>query len=345
MVHELLKDAVLSAASDLYLASASPAGFRVDGDVSFKGEAWSLGDVERMLGQLATQDQLRVVRDVGQIDISVQVPGVGRFRANLYLKNGGLAAAFRPMPTRSPTLEEVGAPAVAEDLLELPHGLCLVTGPVGQGKTSLLAAMIDYLNKNRALHIVTVEDPIEIEHRNIKSLISQREVGRDTRSYRSGLESALRQGCDVLMLGELRDPETIRLACTAAETGLCVVGTMHTSSAPNTVDRVIDAFPEAEKSFARGMLASVLNWVISPRLLKRLDEPGRVAVHEVMLSHPAVGAMIRDGKTAQLNTIIQTNRDIGMVTLDQSLMEMVASGQIARSEAARVSANKDQFTR
>jgi twitching motility protein PilT len=277
-----------------------------------------------------------------EVDFSYEVPGMARFRVNCFHKDGGVAAVFRTIPITILTLDDLGAPPSFRDIINVPRGMVLVTGPTGSGKSTTLAAMIDHLNGSMPGHILTIEDPIEFVHKSRKCLINQREVHRDTHGFNQALRSALREDPDIILVGELRDIETIRLALTAAETGHLVFGTLHTSSAPKTIDRIIDVFPAGEKSMARSMLSESLRAVIAQTLLKRVSG-GRTAAHEIMIANPAIRNLIREDKVAQMYSAIQTGNNAGMHTLDQNLEELVKRGIVTRQEAAKKAVDKRLF--
>ncbi len=276
-----------------------------------------------------------------ECDFSFEIPNLARFRVNAFNHNRGSGAVFRTIPSKILTLEQLNCPAIFKDIADTPRGICLVTGPTGSGKSTTLAAMIDYINDKEFGHILTVEDPIEFVHQSKKCLINQREVGPHTLSFNNALRSALREDPDVILVGELRDLETIRLALTAAETGHMVFGTLHTSSAAKTVDRIIDVFPAAEKEMVRSMLSESLRAVISQTLLKTKDEQGRVAAHEIMIGTPAIRNLIRENKIPQMYSSIQTGQNVGMQTLDQNLQDLVKRGVVSANEARAKAANKD----
>jgi len=278
-----------------------------------------------------------------EIDFSIDLGGVARFRVNAFNQDRGPAAAFRTIPAKVLTLEDLNAPKVFKEIIDVPRGLVLVTGPTGSGKSTTLAAMVDDINVNRADHIITIEDPIEFLHTPKKCLINQREVGPHTHSFANALRSALREDPDVILVGELRDLETMRLALTAAETGHVVFATLHTSSAPKTVDRIVDSFPGGEKDMVRAMLSESLRAVISQTLLKTADGKGRVAAHEIMIANPAIRNLIRENKVAQMYSVIQTGQNQGMQTLDQCLLDLVRAHRITRDEALRRAQNKDSL--
>jgi twitching motility protein PilT len=277
-----------------------------------------------------------------ETDFSFEIPKLARFRVNAYNQARGAAAVFRTIPSEILTLEDLMAPAIFKDIAMYPRGIVLVTGPTGSGKSTTLAAMVDYVNDNKPDHILTIEDPIEFVHECKRSLINQREVHRDTLGFAEALRSALREDPDVVLVGEMRDLETIRLALTAAETGHLVFGTLHTSSAAKTIDRIVDVFPAAEKEMVRSMLSESLRAVISQTLMKRVGG-GRVAAHEIMIGSPAIRNLIREGKIAQMYSAIQTGQASGMQTLDQNLQELLAKGIINKEEARFKAANKETF--
>lgn len=277
-----------------------------------------------------------------EVDFSFEIPGLARFRVNVFIQNRGIGAVFRTIPSDILSLEQLKAPPIFKDISSFPHGIVLVTGPTGSGKSTTLAAMIDYVNKNFASHILTIEDPIEFVHKPILSLINQREVHRDTKSFNNSLRSALREDPDVILVGELRDLETMRLALTAAETGHLVFGTLHTSSAAKTIDRIIDVFPAEEKEMIRSMLSESLRAVISQTLIKNTSG-GRIAAHEIMLATAAIRNLIREGKIPQMHSVIQTSNQLGMQTLDQNLRQLVDNGVITKESARTKAANKQNF--
>ena len=286
--------------------------------------------------------QRKVFEEFFETDFSFEISGMARFRVNVFTQDRGAGAVFRVVPAKVLTLEELNTPLIFKDIASSPRGIVLVTGPTGSGKSTTLAAMVDYVNTTRSDHIITIEDPIEFVHQSKKSLINQREVHRDTLGFTEALRSALREDPDVILVGELRDLETIRLALTAAETGHLVFATLHTSSAAKTIDRVVDVFPGDEKEMVRGMLSESLRAVISQTLLKK-DIGGRVAAHEIMLCTPAIRNLIREAKVAQMYSAIQTGRAAGMQTLDQCLQGLVEKGIINRKEAKIKAENKELF--
>lgn len=332
-ITELLAFAVQQGASDLHLTAGMPPMIRVDGDVRrIKLPALEHKQVHTLVYDIMNDRQRKEYEENFETDFSFEVPKLSRFRVNAFNQHRGAAAVFRTVPNKVMTLDDLGMGKVFRDLSEKARGLVLVTGPTGSGKSTTLAAMIDYVNETRTDHILTIEDPIEFVHESKKCLINQREVHRDTHSFSNALRSALREDPDVILVGEMRDLETIRLALTAAETGHLVFGTLHTTSAAKTIDRIIDVFPAAEKDMVRSMLSESLQGVISQALLKK-PKGGRVAAYEIMVGTPAIRNLIREDKVAQMYSSIQTGAAYGMKTLDQSLLELVQKGLISRETA------------
>ncbi len=342
-ITELLAFSVKNKASDLHLSAGLPPMIRVDGDIRrINVPALEHKEVHALVYDIMNDKQRRDYEEFLETDFSFELPGVARFRVNAFNQERGSAAVFRTIPSKVLTLEELNAPKFFEELCKKPRGMVLVTGPTGSGKSTTLAAMIDYINNNDYAHILTVEDPIEFVHESKKCLINQREVHRDTHGFNEALRSALREDPDIILVGEMRDLETIRLALTAAETGHLVFGTLHTTSAAKTIDRIIDVFPAAEKDMIRAMLSESLQAVISQTLLKKIGG-GRVAAHEIMVGTAAIRNLIREAKVAQMYSAIQTGRKDGMQTLDQNLRELVDKGQVAARTAAVRAVNKDMF--
>ena len=340
---ELLAFGIKNNASDLHLSSGVPPMIRVDGDIRRMDlPPFENHTVHELLCSIMNNKQCKQYKQHLEIDFSFEIPKLARFRVNAFNQQRGAGAVFRTIPSKVLTLDDLGAPPIFKTIAENPRGLVLVTGPTGSGKTTTLAAMIDYINTNRSDHILTIEDPIEFIHEPKKSLINQREVHRDTLGFSEALRSALREDPDVILVGEMRDLETIRLALTAAETGHLVFATVHTTSAAKTIDRIVDVFPGGEKEMVRGMLSESLKAVISQSLLKRI-EGGRIAVHEIMICTPAIRNLIREAKIPQMYSSIQTGRAFGMQTLDQGLQEVVQKNQVSRSDARAKSENKDLF--
>ena len=342
-IGELLAFGVKNGASDLHLSAGLPPMIRVDGDVRrINVPALEHKDVHDMVYDIMNDKQRKDFEEFLECDFSFEVPGLARFRVNAFNHNRGAGSVFRTIPSKILSLEDLNAPGIFKDISDYPRGVVLVTGPTGSGKSTTLAAMVNHKNENEYGHILTVEDPIEFVHESKKSLINQREVHRDTLGFNEALRSALREDPDVILVGELRDLETIRLALSAAETGHLVFGTLHTSSAAKTIDRVVDVFPAAEKDMIRAMLSESLRAVISQTLLKK-QGGGRVAAHEIMIGTPAIRNLIRENKIAQMYSAIQTGQQFGMQTLDQNLQELVAKGLVTRQEAQSKAANKDSI--
>ena len=343
-ITELLTFVVKNKASDLHLSSGMPPMIRVHGDVRrINLPAMEHKDVHSMVYDIMNDGQRKVYEENLECDFSFAVPNLARFRVNAFVQNRGAAAVMRTIPSKILSLEELKAPKVFEELADYPRGLVLVTGPTGSGKSTTLAAMVNHKNDSEYGHILTVEDPIEFVHESRKCLINQREVGPHTLSFANALRSALREDPDVILVGEMRDLETIRLAMTGAETGHLVFGTLHTSSAAKTIDRIIDVFPAAEKEMIRAMLSESLRAVISQTLCKTMDGQGRVAAHEIMVGTPAIRNLIREAKVAQMYSAIQTGQQFGMQTLDQNLQDLVKKKIISPAEARSKAANKDNF--
>lgn len=341
-ISDLLAFAVKNKASDLHLSAGLPPMIRVHGDVrKINVPAMDHTQVHDMVYDIMNDGQRKVYEETLECDFSFEIPNLARFRVNAFNQNRGSGAVFRTIPSKILTLEQLNAPAIFKEIANTPRGIVLVTGPTGSGKSTTLAAMVDYINENEMGHILTVEDPIEFVHTSKKCLINQREVGPHTLSFQNALRSALREDPDVILVGEMRDLETIRLALSAAETGHLVFGTLHTSSAAKTVDRIVDVFPAAEKEMVRSMLSESLRAVISQTLCKTKDEQGRVAAHEIMIGTPAIRNLIRENKVAQMYSAIQTGQNIGMQTLDQNLQDLVRRNIISAAEARSKAANKD----
>ncbi|WP_410498945.1 type IV pilus twitching motility protein PilT [Chitinibacter sp. S2-10] len=343
-ISELLAFSVKNKASDLHLSAGLPPMIRVHGDVRrINLPAMDHKDVHDMVYDIMNDGQRKVYEDTLECDFSFEIPNLARFRVNAFVQNRGAGAVFRTIPSKVLTLEELNAPKVFQDIAMNPRGLVLVTGPTGSGKSTTLAAMINFINDNEFGHILTVEDPIEFVHQSKKCLVNQREVGPHTLSFANALRSALREDPDIVLVGEMRDLETIRLALTAAETGHLVFGTLHTSSAAKTIDRVVDVFPAAEKEMVRSMLSESLRAVISQTLLKTKDGTGRVAAHEIMIGIPAIRNLIRENKVAQMYSAIQTGSAHGMQTLDQCLQNLVQRNIVSIAEARNKAAIPDNF--
>jgi twitching motility protein PilT len=320
-----------------------PPMIRVDGDMrKVNVPALDHKTVHGLVYDIMNDKQRKDYEEFFETDFSFEIPDLARFRVNAFNQNRGAGAVFRTIPSEILSLEDLGTPPIFKNISDNPRGLVLVTGPTGSGKSTTLAAMMDYLNNKSYAHILTIEDPIEFVHESKKCLVNQREVHRDTHGFNEALRSALREDPDIILVGEMRDLETIRLALTAAETGHLVFGTLHTSSAAKTIDRVIDVFPAAEKTMVRSMLSESLRAVISQTLLKKIGG-GRIAAWEIMIGTPAIRNLIREDKVAQMYSAIQTGQSVGMVTLDQYLQDLLARGLISKQDARRRAANKETF--
>jgi len=342
-IAELLAFSVKNKASDLHLSAGLPPMIRVNGDMRrIDLPALEHRTVQGLVYDIMNDKQRKDYEEFLETDFSFEIPGLARFRVNAFNQKRGAAAVLRTIPSKVLSLEEINAPKIFREIVEVSRGLILVTGPTGSGKSTTLAAMMDFLNDTRYEHILTIEDPIEFVHLSKKCLINQREVHRDTLGFAEALRSALREDPDIILVGEMRDLETIRLAMTAAETGHLVFGTLHTTSAAKTVNRIIDVFPAAEKDMVRSMLSESLRAVVAQTLLKKVGG-GRVAAHEIMIGTPAIRNLIREDKVAQMYSAIQTGQAYGMQTLDQNLAELLKQGVITRADALSKAQNKDSF--
>ena len=340
-ITDLLAFGVKNKASDLHLSAGLPPMIRVHGDIRrINLPEMSSEEVGQMITSVMNDQQRKLYQQNMETDFAFELPNVARFRVNAFTSNRGPAAVFRTVPSTVLTLEDLKAPRIFQKIADHPRGLVLVTGPTGSGKSTTLAAMINYINDTQPSHILTIEDQIEFVHQSKKALVNQRELHQHTHSFANALRSALREDPDVILIGEMRDPETISLALTAAETGHLVFGTLHTTGAAKTVDRIVDVFPAGEKEMVRSMLSESLRAVISQTLLKTRDGNGRVAAHEILISTPAVRNLIRENKIAQINSTLQTGQTHGMQTLDQSLQALVRQGvispDVARSKGQHV---------
>jgi twitching motility protein PilT len=341
---ELLRLVVEKRGSDLHLASGVPPVMRIDGQLyATNYESLSDFEVQRMVYNILTDEHIRTFETEYELDCSYHLKGLSRFRVNVYRDRGSVAAAFRVIPSKIPTVRELGLPLVLEDLSRRPRGLVLVTGPTGSGKSTTLAAMIGQINNERSVHIITIEDPIEYLHTHKRSLINQRELGQDTRNFSQALRHALREDPDVILVGEMRDLETMQLAITAAETGHLVFSTVHTNSAAQTVDRIVDVFPPGQQEQIRVQLSNNLEAVVSQQLLPRAGTPGRIAAMEIMIASPAIRNLIREAKAHQITSIIQTSAHHGMQTMDQCLRDMYQRGLITYEEAMARAMNQEEL--
>jgi twitching motility protein PilT len=343
-IAELLAFSVKNNASDLHLSAGLPPMIRVDGDMRrINVPPLEHRMVHALVYDIMNDKQRKDYEEFFETDFSFEIPGVARFRVNAFNQNRGAAGVFRTIPSKVLSLEELSAPEIFKDIVSVPRGLVLVTGPTGSGKSTTLAAMVDFLNDREYAHILTIEDPIEFVHTSKKCLVNQREIHRDTLGFNEALRSALREDPDIILVGEMRDLETIRLALTAAETGHLVFATLHTTSAAKTIDRIVDVFPAAEKDMVRAMLSESLRAVISQTLMKKIGG-GRIAAHEIMIGTPAIRNLIREAKIAQMYSAIQTGQAHGMQTLDQNLRDLVKRGLVSRADAKSKAQNKDAIT-
>ena len=341
-VLSLLEEVVKMKASDLHLTVGVPPIIRVNGKLQKMGDSpLAPADTLDLANQLLTEEQKTTVETRGEIDVSYSHPGVGRFRINIFKQRGSYCLALRIVSLEIPSLEELGLPVILKDLARKKRGLILVTGPTGSGKSTTLASMIDLINSEAKHHILTLEDPIEYLHKHKMSIINQREIGSDTNSFANGLRACLRQDPDIILVGEMRDLETISIAVTAAETGHLVLSTLHTVGAAKTIDRIIDVFPPHQQQQIRVQLAAVIEGILSQQLLPRIDEAGRVVAIETMLATNAIRNLIREGKTHQMQTSIQTGLKFGMKTMDNSLLDLYKSGIISRESLMSSSIDLD----
>lgn len=341
-INVILKQAVDAGASDVHITVASPPIMRVNGKlIRMRNEKLMPEDTRRLVREALTAEELKKFEEKGEMDLSYSHPGLGRFRVNIYKQRGSYCMALRVVALEIPSMETLKLPAVLKDLATKQRGLILVTGPTGSGKSTTLAAMIDHMNKERNDHIMTIEDPIEYLHKHQKSIVNQREIGNDSETFANALRAALRQDPDVILVGEMRDLETIATAITAAETGHLVLSTLHTIGAAKTVDRIIDVFPPHQQQQIRIQLASVIEAVISQQILPKADGSGRVAAFEVMIANAAVRNLIREGKTHQMQTVIQTGAQVGMQTMDASLIALYQKRIIDRATLLKYAVDGD----
>jgi len=349
-IEELLELTVDSNASDLHISVGLPPIIRINGEL-LKTElpALSEADVQQIIFSMLSNEQRREVEQNLELDCSLGIHGLGRFRVNIYKERGNYAAAMRTIATETPTIDQLGLPSVVKEMVDKQRGLLLVVGPTGSGKSTTLSAMVDHINKNRSVHILTIEDPIEFVHTSKKSIVHQRELGPDTKSFSNALKSALREDPDVILVGELRDLDTIQLAITAAETGHLVLGTLHTSSAAQTIDRIVDVFPAGQQQQIRTQLSVSLIAVFAQTLLPKIDaqgnRDGRVLAQEIMTVTPAISNLIREGKSTQLYSAIQTGAQYGMVTLESALKSLYAKRLISYEDALAVSSRPDDLVK
>ncbi len=331
-------------ASDLHLVSGQPPALRLRGDIErIKYKVLDDDELKSMLYEIAPEDKVKVFEETGDVDFGYEIPGLARYRANFFMQKNGCAAVFREIPSTILTVKDLGLPPVISKLANLPRGLVLVTGPTGSGKSTTLAAIIDEANRTRKDHILTIEDPVEFVHVSQGCIVNHREVGTHTKTFTAALRGALREDPDIILVGEMRDLETISLAIEAASTGHLVFGTLHTSSAAKTVDRVIEVFPASEQAQIRSTLADGIRAVIAQTLFKRIDVKGRIAALEILIATPAVRNLVRENKTYQINSMIQTGRKYGMQLLDDAIMELLERGRISPDEAYMKANEKARF--
>ena len=345
-LEELLQSTLDNGASDLHITVGIPPTIRINGRLKTIGNEKLLPtDTESLVRSMLSDEQWEKYNDLGELDLSFSFQGMGRFRANVFKQRGTCCAAIRMVNIDVPSMQELGLPDVIGELSKRTKGLILVTGPTGSGKSTTLASIINTINNDRDCHILTLEDPIEYLHKHNKSIVNQREIGNDTHSYSAALRAALREDPDVILVGEMRDTETIAIAITAAETGHLVLSTLHTIGAANTIDRIIDVFPPHQQQQIKVQLSTVIQGVISQQLMPRLDKPGRVAAIEVMIATPAIRNLIREGKTYQINSQLQTGAKFGMQTMDGSLSNLYMRGTISKEDALTHAADRDILLR
>ena len=333
-IKEILTEAITLKASDIHITVGVPVMIRLRGELRpLNDDVLAPSIVTALVHEIIPQDHFESFQENYQLDFSHSIPGVSRFRVNAYYQRGQMALAIRPIPNKIPTFEELELPPILKAFMDKPRGLVLVTGPTGSGKSTTLAAMINYVNQNAHKHIITLEDPIEFQHKHNKCVINQREIGSDVKDFNSALRVALRQDPDIILVGEMRDLETIQIALTAAETGHLVIGTLHTSSAASTIERIIDVFPAEKQTQIRMQLAGSLVGVVAQRLFKRQDSDGRKAVCEIMVNTPAIANLIRQEKVYQIPSVIQTSKEMGMQTMEMAIKEQMMYGVIGMEDA------------
>ncbi|MTK22055.1 PilT/PilU family type 4a pilus ATPase [Turicibacter sanguinis] len=333
-INEILTEAITLKASDIHITVGVPVMIRLRGELRpLNDDVLAPSIVTALVHEIIPQDHFESFQENYQLDFSHSIPGVSRFRVNAYYQRGQMALAIRPIPNKIPTFEELELPPILKAFMDKPRGLVLVTGPTGSGKSTTLAAMINYVNQNAHKHIITLEDPIEFQHKHNKCVINQREIGSDVKDFNSALRVALRQNPDIILVGEMRDLETIQIALTAAETGHLVIGTLHTSSAASTIERIIDVFPAEKQTQIRMQLAGSLVGVVAQRLFKRQDSDGRKAVCEIMVNTPAIANLIRQEKVYQIPSVIQTSKEMGMQTMEMAIKEQMMYGVIGMEDA------------
>jgi twitching motility protein PilT len=343
-IDQFLQIVVQQGASDLHIGEGQPPKIRTHGDIMpIRDEPVSHEEAKRLLSEVCGPANWEIFQQHGDLDFAYQMDKQSRFRTNYFKESNGYAAAFRLIPTKISSLEELGIPVIVKEFAHLRGGLVLVTGPTGSGKTTTQAGLIDFINQNFSKHVVTIEEPIEFVHDNKRSIVTQREIPGDSISFPAGLKAALRQDTDIVLIGEMRDMETISLALTAAETGVLVIGTLHTNNARKTVDRMIDAFPADRQAQARAMLANSLRGVVAQLLLKRSDRPGRIAVNEILIANAAVAAIIREGATQKLQDVIVSGRAQGMQFMDDAIWALLEEGVVSPHEAFMKAIDKNRF--
>ncbi len=333
-----------SNASDLHLAAGQPPALRIHGSIErVKYKVLTSDELRTILYEITSEDKIKVFEETGDVDFAYEIPGLARYRANYFMQKNGIGAVFREIPSTIMTAEQLGLPSVISKLASLPRGLVLVTGPTGSGKSTTLAAIIDVANRERSDHIITIEDPIEFVHKSHKCIVNHREVGLHTKSFSAALRGALREDPDIILVGEMRDLETISLAIEAASTGHLVFGTLHTTSAPKTVDRIIEVFPAEEQAQIRSTLSDSIRAIVAQTLFRRLDRPGRVPALEILIATPAVRNLIRESKSHQLPSMMQTGKKYGMQLLDEAIMGLYNQGRISADDAYTKANDKSRF--